>query len=52
MVVVEKKIGNTVIRVHDDCFVKTERECQIILENIGRIAAAIYQERIQEEESG
>lgn len=48
MQIVEMKIGNTVIRGHDDCFVKTEQERQDILDNIGRIAAGIYQDKIHE----
>lgn len=52
MVVLEKKIGNTIIRAHDDCFVKTEEECQQILDNIGHIAASIYRDKEQKDETG
>jgi hypothetical protein len=52
MVVLEKKIGNTIIRAHDDCFVKTEEERQQILDNVGRIASSIYQVKEQKEKSG
>ncbi|WP_394522734.1 hypothetical protein [Lacrimispora sp. JR3] len=52
MVVLEKKIGNTIIRAHDDCFVKTEEERQQILDNISRIASGIYQEKERKEKSG
>ncbi|MFR3729132.1 hypothetical protein [Lacrimispora sp.] len=52
MVVLERKIGNSIIRAHDDCFVKTEEELQQILDNMGRIASSIYQEKEQKEKSG
>jgi hypothetical protein len=52
MVVLEKKIGNTIIRAHDDCFAKTEEECQQILDNMGNIASSIYRENEQKDETG
>ena len=52
MVVLESKTGNSIIRAHDDCFVKTEEELQQILDNMGRIASSIYQEKEQKEKSG
>lgn len=52
MQIVEMRIGNTVMRGHDDCFVKTEKECQDILDNIGRIAAGIYQEKAKKAQEG
>lgn len=52
MQIAEMKIGNTIIRGHDDCFVKTEAEVEKILENMGRIAASIYQDKERKEEAG
>ncbi len=52
VVVFEMKIGNTIVRAHDDCVAKTEEERQKILENVGRIAAGIYQEKKQKEGTG
>lgn len=49
MVILEKKVGNTIIRAHDDCFAGTEQECRQILENIGRIAAGIYRDKEKKE---
>lgn len=40
MVVLERKIGNTVLRIHDDYLV-SEPEKKRILENIGRIVSQI-----------
>lgn len=51
MQVMEMNIGNTIIRGHDDCAVKTDRECQEILDNIGRIAAGIYRDNEQKEKT-
>ena len=38
MIVQEKKIGNTTIRIHDDYIVKTPEEVQAILDRLGQIA--------------
>jgi hypothetical protein len=51
MQVLEMKIGNTIIRGHDDCAVRTERECQEILDNIGRITAGIYRNNEQKDKT-
>ena len=40
MVVMEKKIGNSTLRIHDDYLV-SEPEKKRILENIGRIVSQI-----------
>ncbi len=50
MQIMEMKIGNTLIRAHDDCFVKTEEEKQEILDNVGRIASSIYRDKEKKDE--
>ncbi len=52
MLVFEMKIGNTIIRGHDDCVVKTADERQKILDNVGRIAAGIYREKENKQKEG
>ncbi|MDW2799862.1 hypothetical protein RZO55_20025 [Clostridium boliviensis] len=52
MQIMEMKIGNTLIRAHDDCFVKTEEEKQEILDNVGRIASSIYRDKEKKDETG
>jgi len=52
MLVFEMKIGNTIIRGHDDCVVKTADERQKILDNIGRIAAGIYRDKENKQKEG
>lgn len=52
MLVMERKIGNTIVRAYDDCFVKTEEERQKILETVERIAGSIHREKEQKEKSG
>lgn len=52
MLVMERKIGNTIVRAYDDCFVKTEEERQKILETVERIAGGIHQEKEQKGKSG
>lgn len=52
MLVMERKIGNTIVRAYDDCFVKTEEERQKILETVERIAGSIHQEKEQKGKSG
>ena len=52
MQIMEMKIGNTLIRAYDDCFVKTEEEQQEILDNVGRIASSIYRDKDKKDETG
>ncbi len=52
MLIMERKIGNTIVRAYDDCFVKTEEERQKILETVERIAGSIHREKEQKEKSG
>jgi len=52
MVVFEMKIGNTIVRGHDDCVVRTAAERQEILDNIGRIAAGIYRDKEKKQKEG
>jgi len=52
MVVFEMKIGNTIVRGHDDCVVRTAAERQEILDNVGRIAAGIYRDKEKKQKEG
>lgn len=52
MQIMEIKIGNTLIRAHNDCFVKTEEERQEILDHVGRIASNIYRDEEKEKGTG
>lgn len=49
MVVAEMKIGNTIIRGHDDVMAKTPEERQEILDQIARIAASIHRKNLEEQ---
>ncbi|WP_186802599.1 hypothetical protein [Lacrimispora celerecrescens] len=52
MVIFEMKIGNTIVRGHDDCVVRTAAERQEILDNVGRIAAGIYHDKEKKQKEG
>lgn len=45
MVVLEIKIGNAVVRIHDDCLVKTNKEREAVLEQIANMAARHYRQQ-------
>ena len=52
MVVFEMKIGNTIVRGHDDYVVRTAAERQEILDKVGRIAAGIYKDKEKKQKEG
>lgn len=49
MVIKEMKIGNTIMRLHDDCMVKTEEENQKLLEDITRLVVGFYRNLEQQQ---
>lgn len=51
MIIKEMKIGSTIIRLHDDCMVKTEEENQIILDDIARLVAGFYRNQEKQQEN-
>lgn len=48
MVVKEYKIGQSVVRIHDDCMAKTQEENQAIIDRISDLVTHQYQKETAE----